>query len=138
MLAANGEDLRSKPLRERRCVLERSLSGLASPIVLCQQTTDLAVAEDWFRTLAAGGIEGLVIKDTASTYPTRDGQRTWRVDCTIGVVDDRGLVGAFDLSARFTRRTPAITVAPSSTTMRVRATPISPPPPRLPPSDRSA
>ena len=77
VLAADGEDLRAKPLRERRRVLERALSGLASPIVLCQQTTDLSVAEEWFRTLTAGGIEGLVIKDAAGTYPTRDGQRIW-------------------------------------------------------------
>ena len=77
VLAAAGEDLRHKPLRERRRVLERALSGLASPIVLCQQTSDLAIAEEWFRTLTAGGIEGLVVKDAAGTYPTRDGQRTW-------------------------------------------------------------
>jgi ATP-dependent DNA ligase len=89
VLAADGEDLRAKPLRERRRVLERALSGLASPIVLCQQTTDLSVAEEWFRTLTAGGIEGLVIKDAASTYPTRDGQRIWwkaKVKTTLDLV----------------------------------------------------
>ena len=50
-------------------MLERSLSGLASPIVVCQQTSDLAVAEEWFGTLTVEGIEGLVIKDAASSYP---------------------------------------------------------------------
>ena len=110
MLAAGDEDLRPRPLRERRRVLEEALSGLASPIVLCQQTDDQAVAEEWFRTLTAGGIEGLVIKSADGSYPTRDGQRTWRVDCTIGVVDDRvsvwasrwrdGVGGAGALAAR--------------------------------------
>lgn len=27
----------------------------------------------------AGGIEGLVIKEAADAYPTRDGQRVWKV-----------------------------------------------------------
>lgn len=77
VLAADGEDLRDQPLQRRRAVLERVLSGLASPIVLCQQTGDLAVAREWFTSLTVGGIEGLVIKDPSSTYPTRSGQRVW-------------------------------------------------------------
>lgn len=77
VLAAGDEDLRPRPLRERRRVLEGALSGLASPIVLCQQTDEQAVAEEWFRTLTAGGVEGLVIKSADGSYPTRDGQRTW-------------------------------------------------------------
>ena len=58
-------------------MLERALSGLTSPIVLCQQTDDVATAREWLRTLTAGGIEGLVIKDAAGTYPTQAGQRVW-------------------------------------------------------------
>lgn len=77
VLAAGGDDLRGRPLRERRAVLEQALSGVAPPVVLCQQTADIAVARQWFTTLTAGGIEGLVIKDAASTYPTREGQRVW-------------------------------------------------------------
>ncbi|WP_076259475.1 hypothetical protein [Intrasporangium flavum] len=77
VLAAGGEDLRGRPLRERRAVLEQALAGIASPIVLCQQTDDMALAREWFQTLTAGGIEGLVIKDVNSTYPTSPGQRVW-------------------------------------------------------------
>ena len=77
VLAAGGEDLRGRALRERRLILERALSGLGSPIVLCQQTDDVAIAREWLRTLTAGGIEGLVIKDASGTYPTREGQRAW-------------------------------------------------------------
>ncbi len=77
VLAADGEDLRGLPLRRRRTILERALSGLTSPIVLCQQTSDLAIAEEWFRTMTAAGIEGVVVKDAAAVYPTRAGQRVW-------------------------------------------------------------
>jgi ATP-dependent DNA ligase len=77
VLAAGGEDLRGRPLRERRRILEQALSGLASPIVLCQQTVNVATAREWLDTLTAGGIEGLVVKDAAGTYPTREGQRVW-------------------------------------------------------------
>ena len=77
LLAAGPEDLRGRPLRQRRAVLEQALGGMASPIVLCQQTDDLALAREWFHTLTAGGIEGLVIKDAGGTYPTVPGQRVW-------------------------------------------------------------
>ena len=58
-------------------MLEQVLAGIASPIVLCQQTDDVALAREWFHTLTAGGIEGLVIKDAAGTYPTVPWQRVW-------------------------------------------------------------
>ncbi len=77
VIAAGTEDLRARSLRERRAVLEQILAGVASPIVLCQQTDDVVLAREWFRTLTAGGIEGLVIKDAAGTYPTTPGQRVW-------------------------------------------------------------
>jgi ATP-dependent DNA ligase len=77
VLAAGGQDLRGTALRERRRALEQALIGISSPIVVCQQTADEAVARDWFETLTAAGIEGLVIKDGAAAYPTRAGQRVW-------------------------------------------------------------
>lgn len=70
--------MRGRPLRQRRAVLEQAISELGSPIVLRQQTDDVATAGEWLRTLTAGGIEGLVIKDAAGTYPTQPGQRVWR------------------------------------------------------------
>ncbi len=77
VLAAGDVGLRGRPLRDRRAVLERALGGMGSPIVLCQQTDDLVLAREWFSTLTAGGIEGLVIKDAGSTYPRTPGQRVW-------------------------------------------------------------
>jgi len=77
LLASGTEDLRGRPLRERRALLEQALGGIASPIVLCQQTDDATLAREWFHTLTAGGIEGLVIKDARGAYPTVPGQRVW-------------------------------------------------------------
>jgi ATP-dependent DNA ligase len=77
LLASAGRDLRARPLAERRALLAELLSGLSAPIALCQQTDDQALAEEWMRTLAAGGIEGVVIKDATQPYPTRPGQRIW-------------------------------------------------------------
>lgn len=77
VLAAGEEDLRGRPLQERRALLEQVLAGIASPIVLCQQTADVTLAREWFHTLTAGGIEGLVIKDASGTYPTTPGARVW-------------------------------------------------------------
>lgn len=64
-------------MRERRVRLEQALDGMASPVVLCQQTDDAALARERFQPLTAGGIEGLVIKDAGSTYPTLTSQRVW-------------------------------------------------------------
>jgi len=75
--AAGDADLRGRPLLDRRAILERALRGIASPIVLCKETDDLASAREWFQTLTAGGIEGLVIKDAGGTYPTVPGRRVW-------------------------------------------------------------
>ena len=39
VLAAGGEDVRGRPLTERRLILEQALSGIASPIVLASRPT---------------------------------------------------------------------------------------------------
>src|SRR3954464_15931286 len=57
VLAAGDEDLRGRPLRERRAVLEQALAEMASPIVLCHQTDDVGLAREWFRTRSVAGCE---------------------------------------------------------------------------------
>ena len=42
---------------------ERAVLGAATQIVLSQQTSNLDTAAEWFDTLTAGGIEGLIVKD---------------------------------------------------------------------------
>lgn len=73
LLAADGTDLRARPLRERWARLEEVLSGMATPVALCQQTDDEAMASHWFQTLTVAGIEGLVVKSAGSPYPHPDG-----------------------------------------------------------------
>jgi hypothetical protein len=68
VLAAGTQDLRGRALRERRAVLEQALAGMASPIVVCQQTDDVVLAREWFHMLTAGGIEGLIVKDAGGSY----------------------------------------------------------------------
>ena len=78
VLAADGGDVRPLPLAERRVILEQLLRGPGSPIVLCQQRDELAVATDWLHTLTAAGLEGVLVKDASKPCPTREGQRVWR------------------------------------------------------------
>ena len=58
-------------------MLERALSGLTSRSCCASKPPTWRQPGEWLRTLTAGGIEGLVIKDAAGTYPTQPGQRVW-------------------------------------------------------------
>ena len=77
VLEADGADLRPKPLRERRAVLEALLGGddPGARVVVTPQTSDLEEALLWFDALAAQGIEGLVVKDAGGPY--LEGRRRW-------------------------------------------------------------
>jgi ATP-dependent DNA ligase len=77
LLAAGRQDLRALPLAERRRRLESLLADVKSPIVLCQQVDNLATAQDWLTTLTAAGIEGVLVKDARSPYPTLPDRRVW-------------------------------------------------------------
>ena len=77
VLESGGVDLRPRPLRERRTVLE-ALLGDAAPsarVVLTPQTSDAGEAELWFDAFAAQGVEGLVVKDADGAY--LEGRRRW-------------------------------------------------------------
>ena len=94
LLAHDGTDLRSRPLRDRRRRLEQLLAGGApAGLVLAAATGDRHVAEDWLATYAAAhvGIEGIVAKGRDQHY--RDGAREWlkfryrdTVDVIVGAV----------------------------------------------------
>ncbi|WP_243708799.1 ATP-dependent DNA ligase [Actinomadura sp. GC306] len=78
VLESDGADLRPRPLRERRAVLE-ALLGAAPPharVVVSPQTDDAEEAALWFDVFAAQGVEGLVVKDADGPY--REGRRGWR------------------------------------------------------------
>jgi ATP-dependent DNA ligase len=78
LLERDGEDIRQEPLSVRRAALEETFARVpdGSPLTLGLQTGDLELAQEWFDSLAAVGIEGLVIKGAGEPY--RSGARGWR------------------------------------------------------------
>ncbi len=52
----------------RRRELESTLSAASAPIHLTPATTDLSVAEDWFRRFEGAGLDGVVAKPTSGIY----------------------------------------------------------------------
>lgn len=89
LLSAESGDLRALPLRIRRQALELVLDGVAPPLQLAPQTTEVAVAREWLADYADSsvGIEGLVIKSLELPY--QSGRRGWlklRIRDTVEVV----------------------------------------------------
>jgi ATP-dependent DNA ligase len=74
LLALDDEDLRERPLAERRERLERMLPGTARRVHLSPATRDRAVAEDWFHRFEGAGLDGVMAKRLEAPY--RAGERT--------------------------------------------------------------
>jgi len=62
ILAHRGSDLRGRPLRDRREVLEELAGQWRPPLQLSLSTTDEATARAWFVDYRPAGVEGLVVK----------------------------------------------------------------------------
>ncbi|WIE81093.1 ATP-dependent DNA ligase [Curtobacterium sp. MCSS17_016] len=75
VLTVAGHDTTRQPLRARRQLLEALAETWAPPLELSPQTTDRALAEEWFRTMPAAGIEGVMAKRLDEPYPA--GRRAW-------------------------------------------------------------
>ena len=75
LLAEGGEDLRARPLGERRKRLERLLRGVKPPIFLTPYTRDHATAEAWFERFEGAGLDGVIAKSWAGAYVP--GKRLW-------------------------------------------------------------
>ena len=75
LLAEGGEDLRAKPLGERRKRLERLLKGVKQPIFLTPYTRDHATAESWFERFEGAGLDGVIAKSWSGPYVP--GKRLW-------------------------------------------------------------
>ncbi len=67
LLALGGDDLRERPLRDRRAALEALPRGHAS-IHVSAVTYDDAEATDWFRRFEGAGLDGVIAKSTHLTY----------------------------------------------------------------------
>ncbi|WP_159599538.1 ATP-dependent DNA ligase [Agromyces humi] len=75
LLAAAGRDIREVALTHRRALLEQLADGWPPPLTLSPSTTDPDEADDWFKTMPAVGVEGLMLKDLSRGYPA--GRRDW-------------------------------------------------------------
>ena len=74
LLALGDEDLREKPLAERRGRLELVLGEAQAPVHLSPATRDRALADDWFRRFEGAGLDGVMAKRLDEPY--RAGERT--------------------------------------------------------------
>ncbi len=68
LLALGDEDLRGRPMAERRRLLEETLEGAEAPIFLTPMTEDPDVAKTWFRDFEGAGLDGLIAKAPDLTY----------------------------------------------------------------------
>jgi len=114
LLAVAGHDLRARPLRERRQLLEELAALLgaqdgatagataAGPWLLSPQTLDVEVARRWFHEFEPAGFDGIVAKGLERPYG--EGRREMikvkhrrTVDCVVGgsrLHKDRTRVGS--------------------------------------------
>lgn len=76
VLELAGLDLRARPYEHRRALLVDLLLPLGPPLQPVPMTTDPELAETWYETLPASGIEGLVVKRMDQPYPA--GRRGWQ------------------------------------------------------------
>ncbi|WP_426621891.1 ATP-dependent DNA ligase [Microbacterium sp. As-52] len=75
ILAIADRDARALRLDDRRALLEELAREWSPPLNLSPVTADAAEAAQWFDTLVASGVEGLVVKGGAQPYV--GGDRTW-------------------------------------------------------------
>ncbi len=68
LLAEGGDDLRARPLAERRERLERVLASAAPPVHVTPLTRDPAVARDWFHRFEGAGLDGVIAKPDDLVY----------------------------------------------------------------------
>ena len=89
LLALGDDDLRERPLTERRTRSARGRGEQPRRSGVTPQTTDPDEASVWFTRYEGAGLDGVVAKDPAGTY--RPGERRWikvkhlrTVDCVVG------------------------------------------------------
>lgn len=68
VLALDGEDLRARPLADRRVRLEALLRDGPTDLFATPQTTDAGIAAQWLASFTGNGVDGVIAKDAASPY----------------------------------------------------------------------
>jgi ATP-dependent DNA ligase len=89
LLALGTEDLRARPLSDRRALLADLLGASAAPIYLTPSTDDARLAGDWFNRFEGAGLDGVVAKRLSEPY--KEGERVMvkvkherTADCVVG------------------------------------------------------
>ena len=67
-LADGDEDLRERPMSERRARLERLLADAPPSVLLTPATADPAVAQRWFEVFEGAGLDGVIAKRAELQY----------------------------------------------------------------------
>jgi ATP-dependent DNA ligase len=67
-LADGDEDLRDRPMSERRTRLERLLADAPPSVLLTPATADPAVAQRWFEVFEGAGLDGVIAKRAELQY----------------------------------------------------------------------
>ena len=88
LLALDDDDLRQRPLRERRALLLQSVDA-TTQIGITPQTQSPDEATQWFERYEGAGLDGVVAKPAGGDY--RHGERRWvkvkhlrTADCVVG------------------------------------------------------
>ena len=68
LLCEGDRDLRGMAFQDRRRTLESLLSSAAPPIHLTPATSELSIAQDWFRRFEGAGLDGVIAKPVSGTY----------------------------------------------------------------------
>jgi len=68
ILAIDGVDVRSRPQRDRRALLEKALVDVLPPMHLTAVTEDRALAAEWLERFEGAGLDGVVAKPENGTY----------------------------------------------------------------------
>jgi ATP-dependent DNA ligase len=126
MLALGDEDLRERPMNERREKLVAALGVGTPPIYVTPLTTDRPTAQDWFQRFEGAGLDGVIAKAKDGVY--EPGKRGWikvkhqrTADCVVagfrwhkggkgerigslllGLFDDRGQLQHVGVTSAFT------------------------------------
>ena len=95
VLGDGDETLMDLPFRERRERLVRRAASWAPPLHLTPNTTDPAIAAEWFHRLEGAGIDGLIVKPLRDAYvPGKRTQGKVKHERTVDVVVAGMRVGA--------------------------------------------
>ena len=131
LLAVDGRDLRSEPLRDRRTRLERLFATIQPPLHLTPMTTDPAVAKDWLVRFEGAGLDGVIVKPSDGIYEPgkramikvkhartaecvvagfrwhKTGKNTLVGSLLLGLYDDKGVLQHVGVTSSFTMATRA-------------------------------